>query len=533
MMAFVAINPRYARFLDAEGLREPEQFLALAGVIVCGHPDRHVAQVTLGEGGAAVPAYLKREHRVPLRDRLANAWAGLGFVSKSCREAQALEELRRAGLGCPEWIAVGEDDAGRAFLLTRELTGAAELRAFLRDHLPQSPTPRRRFAARLGETLANLHDAGFDHPDLHSKHILVDPEDDAIYLVDCQRTAWSPRLAWRRRWHNLAALDATLGEHLANPRDRLACLQAYLRSALPVRAPRAFVAEAVRCIRARVGRLLRRRHIREVRHARLTLGVQNLLWLDGEALCVTPAFHDACRGHLPAWLTPAQPRGGQRMTWNRVELPDGSKGELTRRERSRPLRWFWAWLRRRPFTSPELRQAGTLFRLQRHGVGVPRLLAVGQRHAPPWRTESFLLTETPPGAEDLAAWLRKRSGPECWTAERKQRWQAIREAAALVRAVHEAGCALRAAHCPLLVRREPWGKCALLLRSPEYVRTMRRAPRGQARQDLASLRRWFVPTACSRSDQLRFLLRYLGLPRLTPAAKELARAVLAGEGNRG
>src|SRR5258708_6791023 len=115
-MAFVDINPCYRKFLERQGLVEAGQFLALPGVIVCGHPDRHVLQVILGTGAEAIPGYLKREHRIPWRDPLANAWAGFGFVSKSCREAQTLQVAQRAGVGCPEWIASGEDDHGRAFL---------------------------------------------------------------------------------------------------------------------------------------------------------------------------------------------------------------------------------------------------------------------------------------------------------------------------------------------------------------------------------------------------------------------------------
>src|SRR5438093_4519493 len=79
----LAINPRYRDLLAQHGLTAPKDFLALSGVIVSGHPDRHVMQLTLGDGPTAVAAFLKREHRVPWRDRLWHAWFGLGWVSKS------------------------------------------------------------------------------------------------------------------------------------------------------------------------------------------------------------------------------------------------------------------------------------------------------------------------------------------------------------------------------------------------------------------------------------------------------------------
>src|SRR5437762_444397 len=131
--SFVEINPHYRALLKEHGVHSSADFLALPAVIISGHPDRNVARVTLGEGASAVPAFMKCEHRIPWRDRLANAWAGLGFASKSHREARLLTSLRQAGIGCPDWIAAGEDGKGRAFLLVRELTGASDLRVFLQS----------------------------------------------------------------------------------------------------------------------------------------------------------------------------------------------------------------------------------------------------------------------------------------------------------------------------------------------------------------------------------------------------------------
>ncbi len=220
-MAFLEINPDYRDLLRRLGLLRAEDFLALPAVIVCGHPDRNVAQVALG----GVAAFLKREHRVPWKERLANAWSGFGWVSKSRREAATLRALRQAGVGCPDWIAVGEDDRGRAFLLLREVSGTVDLRHFLQRLAP--PRDRHRLARRLGRELARLHDAGFDHPDLYAKHVLVDPDDGTFHFLDWQRSRRG-RPSWRQRCRDLAALHATLADDLASPRERLACLRAYL-----------------------------------------------------------------------------------------------------------------------------------------------------------------------------------------------------------------------------------------------------------------------------------------------------------------
>ena len=89
---------------------------------------------TPNDSSERLALYLKREHRVGLRARLANALAGFGFVSRSLREACVLDALAREGVGCAEWVAAGEDGRGRAFLLLREVEDAVDVRTFLRDH---------------------------------------------------------------------------------------------------------------------------------------------------------------------------------------------------------------------------------------------------------------------------------------------------------------------------------------------------------------------------------------------------------------
>src|SRR5262249_4857285 len=122
--------------------------------------------------------------------------------------------------------------------------------------------------------------------DLFAKHVLVDPQTLAITFLDWPRGRRRFRLSWARRWHDLAALHATLAEELATPRERLLALRAYLRASRG----RERTAAAVTAIQRLAARLLRRRHVRQQRLPPLPGGAQELVWLDGEALCVTPPF---------------------------------------------------------------------------------------------------------------------------------------------------------------------------------------------------------------------------------------------------
>ena len=214
-MAFLTINPPYRELLERHGVTCADHLADLPGLIVSGHPRRNVARVTLGD----VTAYLKREHQVLWRDRLRSAAAGFGFASLAAREAQTLAALQAAGLPGPDWMAVGEDHQGRAFLLLAELPRTIELRQYLRERGDPAPAVRYRLARALGATLARIHAAGFDHPDLYAKHVLVEPDTGQCSFLDWQRSRRRPTVNWRRRMRDLAALDATLAETLAGERN--------------------------------------------------------------------------------------------------------------------------------------------------------------------------------------------------------------------------------------------------------------------------------------------------------------------------
>src|SRR5262249_44386493 len=158
--------------------------------------------------------------RVRWHDRLANFWAGFGFGSKSWRELATDRMLEQAGIRRPEVIAAGET-SGQAFLLLRVVPDEVALRSCLEKET--DPLIRRRLARKLGQELARMHAAGIDHPDLVSKHVLVQPETMEFCFLDWQRSRRHQRMSWSRRCRDLAALDATLGEDLTTDRERLIC----------------------------------------------------------------------------------------------------------------------------------------------------------------------------------------------------------------------------------------------------------------------------------------------------------------------
>ncbi|HEV3203984.1 MAG TPA: lipopolysaccharide kinase InaA family protein, partial [Gemmataceae bacterium] len=445
-MAFVEINPVFGSFLRKEGLTQPQHFFALSGEIVSGHPNRHVVQLTLGDGSNAIRSFMKREHRVRWKDRLLNAWEGFGLISKSVREGRLLQILPQRGINCPEWIAAGEDEGGRAFLVVRECIGFEDLRFFLRNLA--GTKERELFLKQLGENLAQIHGADFNHPDLYSKHILVNPRNHEVVFLDWQRSRHWKQVPWQRRYRDLAALQATLADYLISPKERLLVFQTYFHWVDSVLSPSPLGMgdEEKRGVylSREIDRLLRRRRIQEMRQTPLSPGRQNLLWLKGEALCVTPEFQATLNPGDLQWLHRGvwgnkEPNAEERLA---VTIRDGRTATLFRRGVNRPVEWLWNFFQGKAPISPELSLVTILYRLQRFGIPTPKLLAFGQRTPKPWRIESFLLTEPPKGQMGLLNWLDLQNQKSLEKKNLQGRWLVIQMAAAVVRNIHAAGYVL-------------------------------------------------------------------------------------------
>ncbi|MCE9532747.1 MAG: lipopolysaccharide kinase InaA family protein, partial [Planctomycetes bacterium] len=214
----LTLQPEFRDRFATLGLTTPAAFFALPGEIVSGHPDRHVMRVKLEDGRFA---FLKREHRIRTKQRWHNWRDGFGWVSRSVREGKMLRRLGQKGLPVPKWLAYGEDNEGRAFLLVDEVIGSEDLRRVL-----AKPADHRDLTVRLGRLCAELHEAGIDHPDLYAKHILLDRKTNAVTLLDWQRATIQSFVSWADRIRSLAALSATTS--LANV-SRKRFLWAYLR----------------------------------------------------------------------------------------------------------------------------------------------------------------------------------------------------------------------------------------------------------------------------------------------------------------
>jgi tRNA A-37 threonylcarbamoyl transferase component Bud32 len=522
MKSRVEINERYRKRLTAVGLATAADFLQLPGPIISGHVNRNVARVEVD----GLRGILKRAHRVAWRERLANALTGFGWISNCARESLILAAARSKGIVVPETIAVGDDGRGRAFLLVREFDGYVDLRQFAQDSRNGTGHDRKAFARALGVALAQIHQAGLTHPDLYAKHIYVHPVTRAIGFIDWQRSVVRATTTWKSRYRDLAALNATLAAHLAAPRERLRCLASYLRH-VSSHSRSDSLRRAAKAIARRTQRLWCQRRIRE-QHCPDPANAAALVWMDGEALSVTPAFRDAVAGEFPSWLLRWEERAadlnGTYQT--NVQTAPGREATMMLRGGSALASAFWGWIRGRRPTSPELQCAALTFRLERFGVSVPKVLAVGQRHQFPGTSASFLLTESEQPGPALEDWLVDplKQGPACEGL--RARREIIRQAGRLMRRIHEAGCRVHWSEDRVFVVHADRNRVPRVrLARVQCVEAMRKDSHRDAITDVKRLQGRLAIADASRTDLLRFLLAYLDEEHLPESARRRTRAL--------
>lgn len=387
LSGWVRVAPGAAELLSVAGLRNNEDFFEMPGEIISGHPGRNVARVTLMTASGPVQAFLKREHHVSWFDRLKNWRDGFGWCSVSVREATTLERLAERQVNAPPWLAVGEDDTGRAFLLVRAVEGL-ELRRYLLRLRRRPLTERIAFYQRLATVIAGLHESGFAHPDLYAKHVLVNPKTTEISILDWQRTGRPATLTPSQRARDLAALHASIADELADAGDRQAFLAEYCKHAhkhVPNIRDFRLLIESV------AARRLRRSSVREQRLPTWQ-DSQPLVWLAGEALAVTPRCRAMWSAEDLARLAYGMRGGAKNAVVLKVLTNDLRTVRLTQRRTVRPFGPVLDWWRGQRWTAPELRSAAHLLRQERLGAA-PKLLAFGQRFLSGGVVESFLLED--------------------------------------------------------------------------------------------------------------------------------------------
>jgi len=195
------------RLIGPEGLRLQEWLESGQASIVKHGPHRTVYSVNLSD----FHFHLKH-HRLPnlrawLRQLVRPPKARMEYERALALTARGIPTITPLGLG----EGCARPGPGDSFLITQTLAGAETLTTYILTTLPRLDRPRRalirqNLARELAKLLAQIHDAGILHHDLHAGNILVCGETSGrvrLYLIDLHAVHVGQPLGWRSSRENL------------------------------------------------------------------------------------------------------------------------------------------------------------------------------------------------------------------------------------------------------------------------------------------------------------------------------------------
>jgi serine/threonine protein kinase len=221
------------QILGPDGLRLDEWLSAGQARIVKHGPHRSVYAVSLPE----LMIHVKHNRVANIRARLRE----LARPSKARGECRRALSVAARDVPTVTPLAIGErlegPNKGESFLVTRSLAGATPLDVFIVSVLPtldkrDRASLQQRLAVALGQFLADLHEGGVLHHDLHAGNILVclsDTGDPRLHLVDLHSVRLGGALDWRTSRANLVVFNRWFTLH-AGRTDRLRFWRAYYRA---------------------------------------------------------------------------------------------------------------------------------------------------------------------------------------------------------------------------------------------------------------------------------------------------------------
>lgn len=206
------VPPAYVSLLvGPQGLRLQEWLDQGQARVVKTGPHRIVYRVDLPE----LSFYVKH-NLVPDWTTWLRQWVR---PSKARMEFETTREVAARGVPTFVPLAVAERPSfvgvGDSYFLTRTLEDTEPLYVFAGRTLPAMARARQmrlrhRLAAELGRLVAQIHDAGIRHHDLHAGNILVRLGDDdqiSLFLIDLNGVRLGKPLSWSSSRANLALLN--------------------------------------------------------------------------------------------------------------------------------------------------------------------------------------------------------------------------------------------------------------------------------------------------------------------------------------
>jgi tRNA A-37 threonylcarbamoyl transferase component Bud32 len=200
-LLFFRVNKTY---LQQQGLETEDLSAAFRQVLA--KSEKTIACAEVKGKGFFLKLHFYRHWQDRLLARLGQSKAERAFANSL--------RLEKLGFLCAEPVAVLKTAFPRAALLiTEQLSRGDLLETWLTELLQKDPEAISAGLKRLGKFLAELHQAGIYHSDLHDKNIWR--IDDAFYLLDTEAIRFHARVNRRRRLKNVLRLVRNLGSRAA------------------------------------------------------------------------------------------------------------------------------------------------------------------------------------------------------------------------------------------------------------------------------------------------------------------------------
>ncbi len=163
-----------------------------------------------------IEVYIKRYLKPSLKDRIKCATSFKPvFLDGALHEWRALCRFHELGLKTMVPMAAADCGQRRTCNLTLGITDYIRASDLFAGDLKNQPERRLRMIRKIAELLGEMHLAGLAHQDFYLVHLFIKPqENDALYLIDLQRTIIQKKLSKRWKIKDLAQIHFALKPHV-------------------------------------------------------------------------------------------------------------------------------------------------------------------------------------------------------------------------------------------------------------------------------------------------------------------------------
>jgi len=205
------VNTDFASLLSHNNIKSADDLWAVQSEAVkTAVPTRGTSRAYLKDpfGGSDIEVYIKRYLKPSARDRFKCAVSLKPvFSDGALHEWDALCRFHALGLKTMIPIAAADCGQRRTCNLTLGITGYIRASDLFADRSLTDPARRQNIIKKFGKLLGMMHASGLAHQDFYLVHLFIkSSEDDAVYLIDLQRTIMQRKLAKRWRVKDLAQI---------------------------------------------------------------------------------------------------------------------------------------------------------------------------------------------------------------------------------------------------------------------------------------------------------------------------------------